>query len=296
MGELAERAEAERVAHGVAHQRPAVERLELVRVVPQPVGPADLDVDEPVRRLPGLDERVPAHRHAAQAQRVLDERPRRISIGPGVTTRKRSSGGVIASRLRASAKNGKTALGRPGEALLAPEDVDVHRSLRLRPYASLRMTDLRSAPVPGLRADDHVRGPDGGPLVLFYADFACPRCAVAHERLRAGGVRVVFRHFALKAKHPRAVALAHAAEAAARPGRVLGVRRRAVRRPGAARGPAPVGAVRGARPRRRALRAPTAAAQAVAERVARDVRDALRAGATATPTLWRPGARTDRRA
>src|SRR3954465_15123886 len=81
------------------------------------------------------------------------------------------------------------------------------------------MTDLRSAEVPGPRADDHVRGPEDAPLVLFYGDFACPKCAVAHQRLRGAPVRVPYRHFALRAKHPRAVALAHATEAAANQGR-----------------------------------------------------------------------------
>jgi len=80
------------------------------------------------------------------------------------------------------------------------------------------MTDLGSAPPPPLRPDDHVRGPHDGPLVVVYADFTCPHCAVAHEWLRAAPVRTVFRHFALKAKHPRAVALALAAEAAAAQG------------------------------------------------------------------------------
>ena len=74
--------------------------------------------------------------------------------------------------------------------------------------------DLSSAPVPDLAADDHIRGPADAPLVVFYADFACPYCAVAHERLRAAPLRVAFRHFALKAKHPRAPALAAATEAA----------------------------------------------------------------------------------
>ena len=40
------------------------------------------------------------------------------------------------------------------------------------------MDDLRSAPIPALRAGDHVRG--AGQIVLFYGDFACPRCALAH--------------------------------------------------------------------------------------------------------------------
>jgi protein-disulfide isomerase len=77
------------------------------------------------------------------------------------------------------------------------------------------MADLRSAPPPPLRDGDHVRGPDGAPVVLVYADFTCPRCAVAAERLRGANARVVFRHLALRAKHPRAIALARAGEAAA---------------------------------------------------------------------------------
>jgi protein-disulfide isomerase len=75
--------------------------------------------------------------------------------------------------------------------------------------------DLRTAPPPPLRGDDHVRGDPSQTLIVFYADFTCPRCALAHERLVAAGARVAFRHFALKAKHPRAVAVALAAEAAA---------------------------------------------------------------------------------
>ncbi len=78
------------------------------------------------------------------------------------------------------------------------------------------MPGLGSAPIPGVRADDHVRGGADLPLVVVYGDFACPRCAVAWERLAGEPVRMVFRHFALKAKHPRAPVLAAAAEAAGR--------------------------------------------------------------------------------
>jgi protein-disulfide isomerase len=77
------------------------------------------------------------------------------------------------------------------------------------------MTDLRSSPPPPLADDDHVRGDPAGTLILFYADFTCPRCALAHERLRRVGARVAFRHLALRAKHERALPLACAAEAAA---------------------------------------------------------------------------------
>src|SRR3954464_9012459 len=128
-----------------------------------------------------------------------------MEIGSGVSSRKRRSGGVIASRLRASAKNGKTASGGASRTC--------SRSRTWTFMLWTRMTDLRSAPAPGLRDGDHVRG--DGPLVVVYADFTCPRCAVAHARLQALPVRRVFRHLALKAKHPRAIPVARAAEAAA---------------------------------------------------------------------------------
>jgi protein-disulfide isomerase len=67
-------------------------------------------------------------------------------------------------------------------------------------------------------SEEHVRGPDGAPLVVIYADFTCPRCALAWERLRGAPLRVAFRHLALRAKHQRTVALARAAEAAAAQG------------------------------------------------------------------------------
>ena len=147
------------------------------------------------------------------------------------------------------------------------------------------MTDLRSAPVPGPRADDHVRGPEGAPLVLFYGDFACPKCALAHERLRDAPVRVAFRHFALKAKHPRAVALAHAAEAAGAQGAFWELADGLYADQGRLEDPhlwARCEALGLDLDRfERDRRGPEAA-----ERVRRDVHDALRAGATATPTVW----------
>src|SRR3954465_7363720 len=133
------------------------------------------------------------------------------------------------------------------------------------------MTDLRSAEVAGPRAADHVRGPDTAPLVLFSGDFACPKCALAPERLRSAPVRVAYRHFALKAKHPWALALAHACEAAGRQGRFWELADALYADQGRledphlwapcaalglalARGPPPLGPVGGARPRPRALR------------------------------------------
>jgi protein-disulfide isomerase len=154
------------------------------------------------------------------------------------------------------------------------------------------MTDLRSAAVPGPRADDHVRGPEDAPLVLLYGDFACPRCAVVHERLRTAPVRVAFRHFALKAKHPRALALAHAAEAAAAQGAFWELADGLYADQGRLEDPhlwARCEAL-GLDVERfdRDRRGPEAA-----ERVQRDVTDALRAGATGTPTVWVAGDHPD---
>jgi protein-disulfide isomerase len=155
------------------------------------------------------------------------------------------------------------------------------------------MSDLRSAPVPALRDDDHVRGPNDGQLVIFYGDFACPRCAVEALRLRAEDARVVFRHFALKAKHERAVPLALAAEAAARQGAFWAFHDAVYEDQGRLDDPH-------LWRRCEALGLDLERFQAdrrdpaIAERVRRDVRDALRAGATTTPTLFEWPASDDR--
>lgn len=78
------------------------------------------------------------------------------------------------------------------------------------------MTDLRSAPAPEVSTRDHIRGPAAAALVIAYADFECPFCALLHTRLSANEhVRQVFRHFPVRSSHPRAWAAACAAEAAA---------------------------------------------------------------------------------
>jgi len=81
------------------------------------------------------------------------------------------------------------------------------------------VSDLRSAPPPPLGAQDHLRGDPDWPAVVIYADFTCPVCALAHARLNGAPLRIAFRHFAIAAKHPRAVLLACAAEAAGLQGR-----------------------------------------------------------------------------
>jgi protein-disulfide isomerase len=80
------------------------------------------------------------------------------------------------------------------------------------------VTDLRSAPLPSLSPDDHVRGPEAAPLAIVYGDYECPFCAQLELRLRSVPLRLVFRHFPVRASHPRAQAAAHAAEAAAAQG------------------------------------------------------------------------------
>jgi protein-disulfide isomerase len=147
------------------------------------------------------------------------------------------------------------------------------------------MEDLRSAPPPPLGDDDHVRGDPAGALVVFYADFTCPRCALAHERLTGAGARVAFRHMALRAKHQRAVPVACAAEAAGAQGAFWPFADALYADQGRLDDPH-------LWERARALgldlarfdedrRGPPAAA-----RVQRDTRAALAGGATTTPTLF----------
>ncbi len=52
-------------------------------------------------------------------------------------------------------------------------------------------------------------------MVIVYADFECPFCAVLELRLRRLECRTVFRHFPVRSSHPRAWPAACAAEAAA---------------------------------------------------------------------------------
>ena len=150
------------------------------------------------------------------------------------------------------------------------------------------MGDLTSAPVPAVRSDDHVRGDAGAPgLVVMYADFSCPRCAVAALELQAAATPVVFRHFALKSRHPRAVALALAAEAAARQGAFWPFHDALFADQGRIDDPhlwARCDALGLDLARFEADRRSAAASA----RVTRDLRDGLRAGVTHTPALIRP--------
>jgi len=81
------------------------------------------------------------------------------------------------------------------------------------------LSELGSAPVPSISAEDHVRGPDDAPVVIEYADFECPFCAALTSRLDELPLRLVFRHFPIRSSHPRAWPAACGAEAAALQGR-----------------------------------------------------------------------------
>jgi len=146
------------------------------------------------------------------------------------------------------------------------------------------VSDLGSAPVPPLQPDDHVRGPERGPLVFFYGDFACPRCAVAHLRLADVPVRRVFRHFALRAKHPRAQPLAAAAEAAASQGEFWAFHDACYADQGRLDDPHLWERVRELRMDLVRFDADRHGEGAKA-RVMRDVRDGVRCGIVSTPTL-----------
>jgi len=71
--------------------------------------------------------------------------------------------------------------------------------------------------VPPVGPEDHVRGE--GETLIVYADLGCPHCAAAWEEICERRASVVFRHFPVASKHPRAPALHAAAEAAGRQGR-----------------------------------------------------------------------------
>ena len=91
------------------------------------------------------------------------------------------------------------------------------RAARRQPDLRRALSDLGSAPLPPVGADDHVRG--SGRLVVVYGDYECPYCAAFDAQLAAlGACTMCFRHFPVRSSHPRAWPAACAAEAAARQG------------------------------------------------------------------------------
>lgn len=79
------------------------------------------------------------------------------------------------------------------------------------------MSELTSAAVPPAGPEDHRRGE--GPQLIVYADLGCPFCASVWAEIAGREATIVFRHFPVASKHPRAPALHAAAEAAGLQGR-----------------------------------------------------------------------------
>jgi len=121
-------------------------------------------------------------------------------------------------------------------------------------------------------------------VIVEYADFECHYCALARRRLDALGVRLVFRHFPVKSKHPRAASAACAAEAAALQGRFWEMHDALYPDRGRLEDPhlwhrasvLGLDVERFDADRR---------SEAVAARITRDFRGGLRAGVVTTPTL-----------
>jgi protein-disulfide isomerase len=150
------------------------------------------------------------------------------------------------------------------------------------------MRDLTSATIPPVTDADHVRGDAHAPdLVVMYADFTCPRCAAKALELKADRTPVAYRHFALRNRHPRSVALAHAAEAAALQGAFWPFHDSLFEDQGHQDDPHLWA-------RAEALGLDVGRFEAdrrcdpVAERVSRQLREGMRAGVTGTPALLRP--------
>jgi protein-disulfide isomerase len=137
--------------------------------------------------------------------------------------------------------------------------------------------------VPPVGEDDHSRG--SGRLVVEYADLECPYCAKANLLLSELPIKRVFRHFPVVSKHPRARVLAHALEAAGMQGAFWEMHGSLLADQGHLDDPHlwercerfGLDLDRFERDRR---------SDAIAARVDRDFRSGVRAGVTATPTLF----------
>jgi protein-disulfide isomerase len=125
-------------------------------------------------------------------------------------------------------------------------------------------------------------------VVIEYGDYECPYCARTDILLAGARATRVFRHFPVVSKHPRARVLAHAAEAAALQGAFWEMHDSLFGDQGRlddphlwARAEALALDLDRFEADRRSL--------AVAERVERDFRTAVRAGVVSTPTLFVDG-------
>ena len=135
-----------------------------------------------------------------------------------------------------------------------------------------------------------MRGPAGAPLAVVYGDYECPFCAALEARLAGAHVRVAFRHFPVRAGHPRAQPAACAAEAAAEQGAFWAMHDALVADPARLEDPH-----LWARAERLGLDVARFEADrrspAIAARVLESFRAAVRAGVVTTPTLFAAGER-----
>ncbi len=154
------------------------------------------------------------------------------------------------------------------------------------------MSDLRSAPVPELSAEDHVRGPADAPLLIEYADLECAYCAALHVRLdelrELTPLRLVYRHFPVRSSHPRAWAAACATEAAALQGRFWEMHDAILADQGHMEDPHLWGLADGLGLDLERFDADRRG-DAVAERVRSDFVAGVRAGVVTTPTVFKDG-------
>jgi protein-disulfide isomerase len=122
---------------------------------------------------------------------------------------------------------------------------------------------------------------------VVYADFECPYCAALEARLAEVERRVCFRHFPVRAKHPRAWPAAQAAEAAALQGAFWPMHDALFADQGRLEDPH-----LWARAEKLGLDVAgfhrDVRSDAVRERVQRDFTSGIRAGVAATPTLFEP--------
>jgi protein-disulfide isomerase len=151
------------------------------------------------------------------------------------------------------------------------------------------MTELGSAPLPPPQDGDHLRGPQTAPLIIVYADFECPYCAVVDLRLQRLDVRVLFRHFPVRSSHPRSWPAACAAEAAAHQGRFWEMHDLLFADQGRLEDPHLWDRARRLRLDLECFDADRRA-PSVVDQVTRDFRSGVRAGVVSTPALfqWTP--------
>jgi protein-disulfide isomerase len=143
--------------------------------------------------------------------------------------------------------------------------------------------------VPPPAEDDHARGE--GPVVIEYGDYECPYCARTAALLDELPVRLVFRHFPVKSKHPRAEVLAHAAEAAALQGRFWDMHDSLFGDQGHLDPPHLWERAERLELDLDRFEHDRLRSEAVAERVKRDFRAGIAAGVVTTPTLFVDGER-----